>query len=188
VRRIVLVSVFVILGLMSLSGRFLVINQPERADVILVLAGETDHRPTRALELFHQGYAPQIILNVPTAAKIYKWTEPELAQAYIKDLPESSAISICPIAGQSTKEEAKDSAPCLGARNARRILLVTSDFHTRRALSIFRHELSSYDYSVAAAFDSREFGVQWWRHREWAKVNFGEWARLLWWEGVERWI
>jgi hypothetical protein len=29
--------------------------------------------------------------------------------------------------------------------------------------------------------------VQWWQHREWAKVNFEEWSKLIWWELVDRW-
>jgi uncharacterized SAM-binding protein YcdF (DUF218 family) len=169
------------------SGWFLVIDQPEKADAILVLAGETDRRPARALELLHQQYAPRIILNVPAAAKVYKWNQTEIAQTYVKSLPESAAITICPIYGLSTKDEAKDSAACVAASRARRVLLVTSDYHTQRALSIFRSELPGYTFSIAAAFDPREFGVQWWRHREWAKVNFSEWTRLLWWESVDRW-
>jgi hypothetical protein len=40
---------------------------------------------------------------------------------------------------------------------------------------------------VAAAYDPNEFGVQWWRHRQWAKVDFDEWLRLIWWELVDRW-
>ena len=64
---------------------------------------------------------------------------------------------------------------------------VTSDFHTRRALSIFTSEVPSHTYSVAAAYDPREFGVQWWRRREWAKTNFYEWMRLGWWELIDRW-
>ena len=43
------------------------------------------------------------------------------------------------------------------------------------------------DFSVAAAHDPREFGVNWWQHREWAKTNFNEWMKLVWWEAVDRW-
>jgi len=79
-----------------------------------------------------------------------------------------------------------DVARCLQGGSGRCILLVTSDFHTRRALSIFNRTLPG-NYSVAAAFDEREFGVQWWRHRQWAKVNFDEWVKLIWWELFDRW-
>ena len=174
------------IALVATSGRFLVVNQPRKADVLVVLAGETDRRPARGLELLDQGYAPRLILNVPAETKIYQWNQVEIARKYVERLPAANSISICPIYGRSTREEAHDVSACIQGLNARRILLVTSDYHTRRALSIFNQVLPA-DYSVGAAFDANEFGVQWWRHREWAKVNFAEWLKLIWWELVDRW-
>ncbi|MBZ5599806.1 MAG: YdcF family protein [Acidobacteriia bacterium] len=186
VRMLVILAGVTSLVMVATSGWFLVMDQPRKADVIVVIAGETDYRPARGLELMSQGYAPRMILNVPAGARVYQWTQPELAQRYIEGLPQASAISICPIYGLSTKAEAQDAARCL--QNAgRRVLLVTSDYHTRRALSIFERELPNHDFSVAAAYDPREFGMQWWRRREWAKVNLDEWLRLVWWEAVDRW-
>jgi uncharacterized SAM-binding protein YcdF (DUF218 family) len=66
-------------------------------------------------------------------------------------------------------------------------LLVTSDYHTRRALGIFKHELRRHDISVAAASDPSQFGNAWWKHRQWAKTNFDEWLKLVWWKVVDRW-
>ena len=172
----------------ALSGRFLVVNQPRESDVILVLAGETDHRPTLALELLNRGYGKKVVIDVNTWLRIYQWTLPELAQKYASGLPQAGSIIICPIQGLSTKEETRDAAPCLQSTGAREVLLVTSDFHTRRALSIFRRELPSYHFSVAAATDPRLFGVEWWHHREWAKMNVDEWLRFLWWEAVDQWL
>jgi hypothetical protein len=40
---------------------------------------------------------------------------------------------------------------------------------------------------VAAATDSRQFGMNWWTNRQWAKVNLEEWMRLTWWQLVDRW-
>ena len=75
----------------------------------------------------------------------------------------------------------------LAGQTAKRILIVTSDYHTRRALSIFRHELPGRSFSVAAAYDPAEFGTLWWTHRQWAKILFDEWIRLVWWNAVDRW-
>lgn len=185
-RMLFILAGIVFLVMVATSGWFLVVNQPRKADVIMIIAGETDRRPARGLELLEQGYAPRMILNVPAGAKVYQWTQPELAQRYVEGLPQAPAIIICPIYGLSTRAEALDAARCL-QDVGRRVLLVTSDYHTRRALSTFERELPSHEYSVAAAYDPQEFGVQWWRRREWAKVNFDEWLRLLWWEAVDRW-
>jgi uncharacterized SAM-binding protein YcdF (DUF218 family) len=64
---------------------------------------------------------------------------------------------------------------------------VTSDYHTRRARSIFQHQLKGYQIFVTPAYDPQQFGATWWQQRQWAKMNFNEWLRLMWWEAVDRW-
>jgi hypothetical protein len=172
---------------LTTCGGFLVIDKPEHADVIMALAGETERRPERAVELLSQGFATRVILNVPKDARIYSRTELQLAHEYILTLPQKCAIDICPIEGLSTNAEAHDAAKCLQGWPVHSVLLVTSDFHTRRALSTFSHDLPQYRFSIAAAYDPVQFGPHWWKHRQWAKQNLGEWFRLAWWEVVDRW-
>lgn len=169
------------------AGSFLIVDTPQPSDVILVLAGETDKRPQRALDLLARGYAHGIILNVPANSKLYEFTQLQLAQKYVQDLPQGAAVSICPITGLSTKEESKDVQRCIEHEGAKSVLIVTSDFHTRRALNIFRREIPGYTYSVAAARDDAQFGARWWTHRQWAKTFFDEWMRLIWWKLVDEW-
>jgi hypothetical protein len=186
--RLAILSVGVLLLLFAAaSGWLLVENRPEKADVILVLAGETNRRPERGLELLDQGFARRMILDVPANSQIYQWTQLQLAQKYVEGLSQSKAITICPIDGLSTRDEAHDASRCLQEIGAGSVLLVTSDYHTRRALNIFQHEIRGRRFSVAAAFDPNEFGTQWWRHREWAKTAVSEWTKLFWWEMVDRW-
>lgn len=183
----VLLLTFLVVLLATEAGRFLVVDSPQRSDVILVLAGETNHRPERALQLLANGYGRRIVLDVPTHSTTYEFTQIQLAQKYIQDLSQGSSISICPIDGLSTKAESKDAAKCLASEGARSVLIVTSDFHTRRALSIFRRELPANIYSAAASRDDEQFGVRWWTRRQWAKTFVDEWLRLLWWKCVDQW-
>jgi hypothetical protein len=169
------------------AGRLLVVDAPQPSDVILVLAGETDRRPARALELLDQGYGRRVVIDVPASAKIYGLTQVQLAEKYIQGLPEAASVRICPIEGLSTREESHDVEKCLAGEEGSRILIVTSEFHTRRSLSIFRHEVPGKSFSVAAARDETQFGTRWWTHRQWAKTCVDEWLRLLWWTAVERW-
>jgi uncharacterized SAM-binding protein YcdF (DUF218 family) len=186
--RIALVVILAaLLVLWATSGSFLLVNDPQPADVIVVLAGETRWRPARGLQMLQQRYAPKMMLDVPTNAIIFNKNTLDIAREYIESLPQRNFISICSIAGLSTKEEAKDVARCLQNSGVKRILIVTSDYHTRRARSTFQHELPEYQISVAAAFDSQQYGVAWWHHRQWAKMNFDEWLRVMWWEVVDRW-
>ena len=168
------------------AGRLLVVDSPQRSDVILVLAGETEVRPARALELLSQSCGRRVVLDVPAGARNFHFTEVELAEQYVRRLPQAASVAICPIEGLSTRDEAHDAEKCL-TKQERRVLIVTSDFHTRRALSIFRHEVRGKSFAVAAAYDDTQFGTRWWTHRQWAKTLVDEWMRLLWWTAVDRW-
>ena len=190
---VVLVALGSLLGYEG--GAWLVVDRPEKADAIVVLAGETEQRPARGLQLLADGLAPQMLLDAPAATRIYHRSQLELAQQYLSGQPAAGPLSVCPIVGLSTRDEARDVAGCLKAQSGggalvaqvRRILIVTSDFHTRRALAIFRHEIPGVEFSAAAAYDPAQYGAKWWQHRQWATTFFDECVRLVWWYGVDRW-
>jgi len=186
-RTVLIVLIALALFLFSTSGHFLIVNRPQHADAIVVLAGESDRRPALGLQLLQQGYAPRMVLDVPANAKIYHETMLQISQQYVRELPQAQSVIICPIYGLSTKAESQDVSQCLRTLGIHSILVVTSDYHTRRALSTFRHELPGMQISVAAATDPQQFGGAWWQHRQWAKLNFDEWLRLVWWHVVDRW-
>jgi len=186
-RTVLIVLLAAVLLLFTTSGKFLIISRPQHADAIVVLAGETDRRPALGLQLLQENYAPKMVLDVPANARLYQMDMLQLAQQYVHELPEAGRVSICPIYGLSTKAEAQDVMQCLKTLDVHSVLVVTSDYHTRRALSTFRHELPGMQISVAAATDQQQFGGSWWKHRQWAKLNFDEWLRLVWWEAVDRW-
>jgi uncharacterized SAM-binding protein YcdF (DUF218 family) len=184
---LVVVFVVIVAALASQAARFLVVNEPGKSDAIVVLAGETSIRPARALELLRQGVAPRAFLDVQTRDVIYDQHLIDIARNYVNGLAEANRVSVCPVVGFSTNAEADDVSRCLQSLGAHRVLIVTSDFHTRRALLIFRHRLPQYQFSVAAARGPASFGDAWWTNREWAKTTFDEWLKMLWWEAVDRW-
>ena len=171
------------------AGRILIVQDVRHADAIVVLQGEADRRPALALELLRQGYAPRVLLDAADDARIYRWTYAEIAEQYVHTLPPELAgsVSVCAMSALSTVGEAAQARRCLEAVGARSLLIVTSEYHTRRALSVFRHTFPGRSIAVAGAVEPDQFGVPWWRHRQWAKVTLNEWARLLWWECVDRW-
>ena len=184
---VALLSVLLVITFAMNAGRILVVDDPRPADMILVLAGETDHRPARALELLHQGYGHSVLIDVPADVKIYDVAQLDLAEKYVRSLPDSASVHLCPVHGFSTREETLDVRKCLAGQDGTRILIVTSDFHTRRALSIFRHQFRDKSFSIAASHEPTEFGTRWWTHRQWAKTCTSEWVRTIWWNIIERW-
>jgi uncharacterized SAM-binding protein YcdF (DUF218 family) len=187
--RLLLLLLFLVLllALARHAASFLVLDEPAKSDAIVVLAGETNVRPARALELLRQGWAPHVFLDAETRDRIYDQQLVEIAQRYANGLGEGNRVTVCPIVGFSTLAEADDTARCLQSIGAHKVLIVTSEFHTRRALLIFRHRLPQYRFSVAAARNPAQFGEPWWTNREWAKTTLDEWLKLVWFEAVDRW-
>jgi uncharacterized SAM-binding protein YcdF (DUF218 family) len=173
--------------LASQAARFLVVDNPEKSDAIVVLAGEVRGRPALALQLLRQGMAPRVIFDAENDDAIYDQQLTEIAEKYISSQPEADHLSVCSIAGRSTMAETADVARCLQPIGAHRVLLVTSDYHTRRALTIFSHGLPQYQFTIAATHNDAQFSIRWWTQREWAKTTFDEWQKLFWWEAVDRW-
>lgn len=171
----------------SKSGAFLVVDAPAHADTLLVLGGDNDDtRFWRAAELLHAGYANRIMLDSDARSKNLGETEADRAPAFIvRTLP--GQVNICPITADSTYEEAADLKSCLERTNTQSILIVTSAFHTRRALSILSKRLPQYRWSVTLADSAYLYGDQWWKHRRWAKTALDEWEKFLWWKLVEQW-
>jgi len=174
---------------LPLCGRMLVVNQPEKSDAIVVLAGDSnDVRYRRGMQLLRQGYAQNLLLDASEDFTHYGETVAQAAARFVATSAGDMAgrAHVCPVRGDSTVEEARHVGACLEKLSPRSVLLVTSDYHTRRALGIFRRRLPQYRWSVAAASDPYFFGDRWWKKREWAKTTFTEWQKLIWWRVVER--
>jgi uncharacterized SAM-binding protein YcdF (DUF218 family) len=189
IKRILLPLLFVavVLWLLAHAASFLIVDAPKKSDVILVLANDGDKdRFLHAVELLKQGYAQHILLDVEGKATVYDTLEVDLARKFVERvLP--AQTSICETFGDSTYEEAAEAKNCLDQVDGSSVLVVTSDYHTRRAFSIFSKRLPKHEVSIAAARDERWFSTAWWKRRRWAKTTLEEWQKLMWWELVDRW-
>ena len=59
------------------------------------------------------------------------------------------------------------------------VLLVTSDFHTRRSARIFRGKAPGLRFTVIAAPGPEFTADAWWRNRQGRKIAFNEWAKTI---------
>lgn len=177
----------VLLWLFSHAASFLVLNAPQHADVILVLeGGADDSRYWQAIHLLKEGYSNRIILDADASRKTYGKSDAELAAAFVNDTAPGWVL-VCPTGEDSTYGEAVDVQRCLAPLHVSSVLIVTSDYHTRRALSIFRKRLPQYAWSIASAGAPYHFADQWWKNRRWAKSTLDEWQKFLWWKLVDQW-
>jgi uncharacterized SAM-binding protein YcdF (DUF218 family) len=126
---------------------------PVKADVLVVLGGGGVERPARALELFKEGEAPKILVS---GAGDSGW---------IKRFLERNGVTQTAILvesrSSSTRENARFSIPLLRKMGAKRVILVTSWYHSRRALMCFEHYASDMKfYSQPAPFVHSESKFQ----------------------------
>jgi uncharacterized SAM-binding protein YcdF (DUF218 family) len=184
---ILVVLLGVLLFLLSRAGSFLVVDDPQPSDAIVILAGSGDTPGyARTLELHRQGYAPNVFLDAGINPGIYGRSEQDLAREYLYRTGDR-VTEICSIYGGTTEEEVVDVQHCLQRVGARSAILITTDFATRRVLDVFRKRLPQYRWSVAAASSPYHFAEQYWKHRGWAKTVLQEWEDYLWWKLVDQW-
>jgi uncharacterized SAM-binding protein YcdF (DUF218 family) len=160
---------------LAAMGRFLVrAEAPQAADAALVLAGDGfGHRILKGAELVRQGFAPRAFVSGPPGYYGTHECDPAIRFAVARGYPESYFVPL-PHQGRSTREEAQSILPELRRRGVRKLLLVTSDYHTRRAGAIFRKLASGMSIVVVAAADESFDAGRWWKTREGRKYVFYE--------------
>jgi hypothetical protein len=189
---VLLLVLFLIAALLFFQpGGYLVVNHPEKSDAIVVLAGNAiDDRYWRALGLLRAGYGQHLLVDVGDGS-ILGHPLVNLAQEFVANTAGNNLqqISICPVSGDSTKDEAPQIDACLQKLQPvpHSVVVVTDDYHTRRALSILENRTPQYRWTAAAATNDFMFGLPWWKHREWAKTYLTEWEKLLFWQLWDRW-
>jgi uncharacterized SAM-binding protein YcdF (DUF218 family) len=162
-------------------GEFLVVSQtPEGAGIVVVLAGDIrGERILRAIELVHQGYAPRVLVD--GAMEIYGSREADVAITFALQHDASPEIlEPFPMDADSTIEEAKIVDAELERRGIRKALVVTSNYHTRRALRIFEALGSGKVKYVMVAAPSSDFQPdRWWYTRSGKKTLLLEYLKTI---------
>ncbi len=160
-------------------GSYLVENQqPEKADMIVVLGG--DLRGTRILTAakLASRYAPVVLVS--GSGPIYGQHESDLAVAWAaaNGYDENRFIKL-KYQAQSTSDEAEMVVREMRRRGVKKFILVTSSFHTRRAARIFRQKAPDMDFRVVASPDPFFTPDGWWKEREGQKTFLGEWLKTF---------
>jgi uncharacterized SAM-binding protein YcdF (DUF218 family) len=161
-------------------GAYLVkAEAPRKSDVIFVLGGDAaGNRILKAGELVREGYAPHAIVSGPGG--FYGVHECELAIPFAvkAGYPESYFVHFEHDA-LSTMEESAVTVAELRRMGAHSVMLVTSDYHTRRAGKIFRASAPDIDWNIVAAPDRYFSAHGWWHNREGRKTFMMEWMKTV---------
>jgi len=163
----------------ALGGYLVHTDPPQKADAVLVLAGDGwGNRILTGAQLVRDGYAPKVLVSGPDGA--YGLYESDLAIPFAakRGYPEAYFVPLRH-SGRSTRAEAVALMPEIRREGIRRMLLVTSNYHTRRAGRIFHEVAPDLTILVVGAPD-RDYAPQgWWHNREAQKTFVTEWEKTI---------
>ena len=143
------------------------------ADAIVVLGGDYAHRVPRAAELFRNGAAPHIIT---TGAEVDDSSRNLLVNYGVP----SNCIEAEPRA-KTTWENAKFTVPLLRAHGARRVIIVTSWYHSRRGLHCFQKAAPEMTFYSCPAYHQLV-------RSEWRQEGFDRVLRLEYLKTAYYWV
>jgi len=167
---------------MRLAGNFWVVDDGPAASDAIVILGDDNYagdRATRAAEVLKAGWAPRII-----ASGRYLRPYASIAQLEQHDLLDRGvpASAIIPFAHRATntREEGQALAKFLSDRGWKRIIVITSNYHTRRARYILERVLpAGTTLRVLPANDVNYDPNSWWSTRRGTKIFFHESVGML---------
>jgi uncharacterized SAM-binding protein YcdF (DUF218 family) len=162
-------------------GSALVQTDPlRRADAVLVLGGDyTCGRIRKAGQLVREGYAPRALVS--GGQPQYELQEPDMAiQCAVKHGYPAGLFEPLYANAFSTRDEAEKIKPVLEREGVKTVLVVTSDFHTRRAGLLLREVFSpGIEVTMVGLPDPYWSPGAWWKNREGQKTEFYEWSKTI---------
>lgn len=178
--------------LLYYGGRYLQHEDPlVKADAIFVLAGTRLERPLEAVDLYKEGWAPLIVLSpgrpepgedVLRQRGIEYPTEAQLQRAaLIRSGVPATAVPATEGYVDNTAQEANLLRAMVKTNHWRRVIIVTSKYHTRRAAFAFKRGLEGTRAEVimrASRYDPSD-PANWWRYRPDFRFASSEWQKLL---------
>ncbi len=187
------------LWLLPAMGRLLVDDQPPpRADLVVVLATGAEYYPRliEAARLVSTGTAPRILIDgdrkTPALRRLETqgfrraapWDEDALRILELLGVARSKVARVSAEDAYDTISEALALGPELARLGVRRILLVTSRFHTRRAAAIWRRLYGDrLEITPVAAREDPFDPDGWWhdgRQIRWLMAEYGGWIFYGW--------
>ena len=181
----------IILILLRYGGTWLVKTDPlpTHADVAVMLDGSVKGviaRRAGAVRLLQRGVVDHIMLSMESV-NVWGQNVPEVAHNYFLSNFGSQVadrIFFCFQDTDSTLDEALGLRQCLEQHNWRSVIVVTSQFHTRRAGMIWRKELayahSPFKIWIYGVDDPNYNPNGWWRKRRYAKTWLLETTKVVW--------
>ena len=163
--------------LLRFAGGFWIVNEtPKPSDAIVMLSDDNFEadRARHAAELYKAGWAPHVIASGRRLRPYAGIAELEEHDLESDGVPAAAVVKL-PQDGRNTREECTAIGSFAASHGWKRILLVTSNYHTRRARYICSRVLPAGTVLlVSPARDSEYDPDAWWYTRLGTKRFFEE--------------
>lgn len=165
--------------LLTALGSYLVVDEaPVKSDAVVVLAGDAfGNRVLKAGELVREGWAPYalvsgtpLLLESEAALNIQYAESKGYPAAYFRPFEREM---------DSTRAETADIGGELCREGVHSILLVTNNYHTRRAERLMKRADPSLRVRVVAAPDHYFTPDGWWKTRSGQRIFLYEWLKTF---------
>jgi uncharacterized SAM-binding protein YcdF (DUF218 family) len=180
-------------SILTRAGEYLVVSDPlQKADAIEILASGPLKRSLKAAELYRQGWAPRIVVTKDEQIfemeelkhyniSVYEGHEIVCAVLKFHKVP-AEVIEVLDGNNHGTWDEALKLRKYMQERSLKRLIVVTSNFHTRRTRMAFRRALrgTGVDVLVAAAPPDYEYNPhRWWTRKMDSRTLILEYQKLV---------
>jgi uncharacterized SAM-binding protein YcdF (DUF218 family) len=182
------VVVATLAAMASWAGCALIVELPlARPDAIISLGSHEWERLPVAARLAAEHPNALVILTNPAVPTRFNCHDCAHRVDRLRNMGVAeSRVSVLPILGAGTYGEARAAAAFARDSGLRRLVIVTSPYHTRRSLALFRHVLAEAGIEVGIAAANVEPPIQpswWWLWPydrayvpyEWAAILFYAW-------------
>jgi uncharacterized SAM-binding protein YcdF (DUF218 family) len=182
-KKIIIVAVIVLVFLMApfflrSMGKYLVYSTKiEKADIAIVLSGGSGNRVRGGVELYKKKIVPKLLM---TGGPMFHTSYSVYMAEYAEYLGVPRKNIILEENSCSTKDNAKYSLQICEKLNIKKVIIVTSDFHTRRSYRIYNKYFKPAGIKVmvkpvptAIDFDN------WWKYHEMADKVLIEWGKTV---------
>ena len=187
-KRIVLIALSIILitliAIGSNLGNFLVKSDKlERSDAVVVFSGDNGTRTEKAVELLIEGYADHLVLS---GGKVYDdVTMAELMKNHAIKLGVDEDKILIDDKAATTHENAEFTKEIIEENNFKSVIVVTSDYHTRRSKLAMEKSLENtlidgekVEVRVTPSKEEK-FTTKWWTSGNSVLMVISEYLKLI---------
>lgn len=176
----VLIGVIVILIFFILKnmGEYLILDEkPQKVDMIVVYSGDSGERTVKGVELLKEGYADKILFS---GGALYD-------DVRMADLMSEHAIKLGVAPDKIVKEREADttyenalfSRKILEDLKVKSIILVTSNYHSRRSQLTTKKVFEGSGISIITVASGDEFTKYWWKDGRSFLIMINEYAKII---------